>query len=128
MAEAAEERVKPCLECGTILPFDAEACSLCGVFAGRKSSADEAVKPCLACNALIAEEDFFCPSCGDFALRVDVDQDLRPRERIGAQEGGAAQGLSRVLAAVVALGAAALLAGVVLDWARLRSLGDLAQG
>lgn len=125
MAEAAEERVKPCLECGTIVPFDAEVCSLCGSRAGG-SADEEAVKPCLACEALIAEDDLFCPECGDFALRVDVDRGMQPRPRIGAQEGGAAQVLSRVLAVVVALGAVVLLVGDAWDWARLRGLDVLA--
>ncbi len=125
MTEAAEERVRPCLECGTILPFDAEVCSLCGS-RGAGAAAEEAVKPCLACEALIGEDDIFCPACGDFALRVDVDRGMQPRPRIGAQEGGAAQLLARVLAVVVAVGAATLAFGVAADWWRLRGLGEIA--
>lgn len=127
MVEAAEERVKPCLECGTIMPFDAEVCSLCGSRAGG-AAAEEAVKPCLACENLLAEADIFCSKCGDFALRVDVDRGMQPRSRIGAQEGGAAQVLSRFLAVAIAVAAGFLVVTIVIDWARLRSLGELASG
>ena len=122
--EAVEERVKPCLECGTILPFDAEVCSLCGAREGGSAGAEEAIKPCLACEALIPEDDIFCPKCGDFALRVDVDRGAQSRPRIGASEGFAAQLLSRVVSIVIVVSAALLAGAVAFDWARLRGLDD----
>jgi len=120
-----EERVKPCLACGTIMPFDGEVCSLCGA---REAGAqgEEAIKPCLACEALIPEDDIFCPDCGDFALRFDVDRGAQSRPRIGAQEGFAAQLLCRLVSIVIVISAALLAGAVALDWSRLRSLSDVA--
>ncbi len=81
----AEERVRPCLECGTILPFDAEICSLCGERYRVGRISEEAVKPCLACDEIIPARHLFCPKCGDFTLEVTVPQEFVPQ--IGAREG-----------------------------------------
>lgn len=118
----AEERVKPCLECGTILPFDAEICSSCGTRAqsGKEDSSrdEEPVKPCLACGALIGEEALFCPECGDFTLSVRGATTRAPP--IGAREGGLAAALSRAVAILVFVSALAMLFAIVLDYVQTR--------
>ena len=126
-AEPSEERVKPCLECGTILTFDAEICALCGIAPGERAPAvavaeeDEAIKPCLACQALIPASALFCPDCGDFTLNVSGAEGTIPP--IGSREGGAAALLSRVVAGMVALSGAVLLVAILLDFAKTRGIG-----
>lgn len=109
-----EERVKICLECETILPFDAEVCSLCGTRCLRKPGDEEAVKPCLACEALIPASDLFCPVCGDFTLTVRAEgRTLAP---LGAREGGLSVLLARIAAVAIAAGGLALAVTALLDW------------
>lgn len=124
-AGPAEERVKPCLDCGTIIPFDAEMCSLCGASAGRRSNAtsadEEPIKPCMACEALIPASALFCPECGDFTLSVAAVSGSVPP--IGSREGGAAAALSRVVAVVIAAAGLLFLAGVLADFARVQDIG-----
>lgn len=123
-----EERVKPCLECGTILRFDAEICALCGVAPGQRAPAvavaeeDEAIKPCLACEALIPASALFCPDCGDFTLSVTgVEGTIPP---IGSREGGAAAALSRVVAGLVAASGVTLLLAILLDFLSTQQIGS----
>ncbi len=120
---ATEERVRPCLECETVLPFDTEVCGLCGTRT-RTAAADEeeAVKPCLACEALIPESDIFCSNCGDFALRVTEDGFDKIVGPIGAREGGAVTFLSRLDSIVILVTAIALVSAVVVEWLRSRDL------
>ena len=121
MTEPVEERVRPCLECGTILPFDAELCSLCGVSVrpgARKANEPEAVKPCLACEALIGESALFCPDCGDFTLSVAApDAGTIPPVR---ESGSAVAFVSRSVSVLIAASAAAMLIAVAIDFARTR--------
>ncbi|MBI4878299.1 MAG: zinc ribbon domain-containing protein [Planctomycetes bacterium] len=116
---AQDERVRPCLECGTILPFDAEVCSLCGTCV--QAGAEEAVKPCLACEALIPESDFFCPQCGDFALRVPVEAGASHVPPLGSQEGRAMTVLSRAVSIAVFLTALLLVGAVAVEAWRVRA-------
>lgn len=117
----AEERVRPCLECGTILPFDAEVCSLCGeqyrVLSKRGGANAEAVKPCLACDAIIPERHLFCPNCGDFTLSVEVGTSFIPP--IGSRTGRSLEFAVRALSfASVGVGLA-LLASAAYDFYRV---------
>ena len=112
-APSAEERVRPCLECGTILPFDAEICSLCGERYATSRIDAEAVKPCMACDAVIPARHLFCPECGDFTLAMRIDREnLQP---LGAREGRALQWLVRLLATATVAVAALLLVASVLE-------------
>jgi RNA polymerase subunit RPABC4/transcription elongation factor Spt4 len=117
VAEPREERVKPCLQCEAVLPFDAETCSLCGA-SSRKSGAEEAVKPCLTCGELLPAADFFCPECGDFALSIPAES--THTAPLGQREQGALAVLSRTLAWTIAIAALVLLATVALDYAALK--------
>lgn len=125
MGESVEERVKACLQCGTVLPFDAELCSLCGASArpgaaARAFSDPEPIKPCLACQSLIAESALFCPDCGDFTLSVAVPDFSSPP--LGAEEASAVTLLSRLVAVLFAVSAAAILVVSVLDFMRVRAV------
>ncbi|MFH0944683.1 MAG: zinc ribbon domain-containing protein [Planctomycetota bacterium] len=119
----AEERVRPCLECGTILPFDAESCSLCGVRFASGEGEEEAVKPCVACEALISEEDIFCPECGDFALYVSSEDRSKDVAALGSQAGATATLLARILSVLVVVAALAVLVAVALEAWKTRDLG-----
>ena len=124
-AGPTEERVKPCLECGTILPFDAELCSLCGVSARAAKAADEPepIKPCLACGALIGESALFCPDCGDFTLSVETPS-LADLPRVGETGRGVAA-LSKLVSGMILVAGLTLLVVVAVDYVRLRGF-DLA--
>ncbi len=113
-----EERVKPCLECMAVIPFDAEVCSLCGSRTRKSPDGEEAVRPCLACDALVPEQDLFCPACGDFALAVKTHDHPTERapEPIGAREGRAAMFLTRCVAMMVALIGAMLAVTIALEF------------
>lgn len=108
-----EERVRPCLECGTILPFNAEICSLCGERYRVGRIDEEAVKSCLACDEIIPARHLFCPKCGDFTLEVAVPSEFVPQ--IGAREGAVVQGAVRLLAIGTVASAAVLLVAGALD-------------
>jgi len=113
-----DDRVKPCLQCESILPFDAETCSLCGATC-RPDAGEEAVKPCLTCGALIPETGFFCPECGDYAADLPSGSDSIPP--LGERERGALTVLSRMLAWSVAIAAILMVASATLDLLRLRN-------
>ncbi len=100
-----DERVKPCLDCEAVIPFDAEVCSLCGSRTRKSPDGEEAVRPCLACDALVPEQDLFCPACGDFALAIRSHERPGGRlpEPLGTREGRAANVLTRGVAMMVAL-------------------------
>lgn len=116
-ARAEEDRVRPCLECGNLLPFDAEICSLCGDRAAARD--DEAVKPCLACGAVIGANQLFCPECGDFTLSIAAGEASIPP--LGEREGRAIRMVAHVLAFGVLAAAAALLVMSVLNWVLVRA-------
>lgn len=111
---STEERVVPCLECGAILPFDADTCVLCGAVAVGEEGREEAVKPCLACEALIPEDDFFCAECGDFALTV-TQSEHAPVQRLGAREGRVTTFLARLVTAVVLMAALIMVVTIVVE-------------
>lgn len=119
MADAGTERVKWCLHCEAILPFDQETCSVCGASTGA-SGAEEAVRPCLTCSELIPETDFFCPKCGDFALAVPAHDAGAPA--ILAIEAGTVTTLQRVLAIALFVGGACLVFAVLREWLDWRAL------
>jgi RNA polymerase subunit RPABC4/transcription elongation factor Spt4 len=119
MAEPGTERVKWCLHCEAILPFDQETCSVCGASAAA-GGADEAVRPCLTCSELIPEADFFCPKCGDFALAVPAHDGGAPAW--SALEAGAVTTLQRILAITLCAAGAVLVIAVVREWTDWRAL------
>jgi RNA polymerase subunit RPABC4/transcription elongation factor Spt4 len=112
-----EERVRPCLECGTILPFKAEVCSLCGERYRVGRIDEESVKPCLACDDIIPARHLFCPKCGDFTLDVEIGTNFVPQ--IGAREGAVVQGAVRVLAVGTVVAALALVVSAITDLAAI---------
>lgn len=113
-----EGRVKPCLECGTILPFDATTCSLCGAPVGGGD--EEAVKPCLACEKIVPFDAFYCPECGDFAAPLEGPPPTRaPRPR------GWAERILPALSVGVALWVGLLACGLAVGaaiWSRRLAL------
>lgn len=119
MADAGTERVKWCLHCEAILPFDQETCSVCGASTAANGG-EEAVRPCLTCSELIPEADFFCPKCGDFALAVPAHDAGAPA--LAAFEAGTVTLLQRVLALTLFVGAGALVVTVVREWSAWRAL------
>ncbi len=63
------ERVRFCLECGEVLPFDAVRCPGCGTLesmppapGARSTSGEQGT--CPACGAARPENLLFCPRCG----------------------------------------------------------------
>lgn len=122
MVDVGSERVKWCLHCEAILPFDQETCSVCGASAGAASGAggEEAVRPCVTCSELIPEADFFCPKCGDFALAVPTHDAGAPA--LVALEAGTVTTLQRVLAVTLFLGGFALVFAVLREWTEWKAL------
>ncbi|HTE06673.1 MAG TPA: zinc ribbon domain-containing protein [Planctomycetota bacterium] len=58
------ERVRFCLECGAVLPFDATRCPACGASEPGARPAGEAGATCPACGALGPAGLLFCGACG----------------------------------------------------------------
>lgn len=60
-----DDRVRICLACGAVLPFDEVTCSACGhAESSHPESPGEPVVACPACLQFLAASLLFCPSCG----------------------------------------------------------------
>jgi hypothetical protein len=93
-------RVRFCLACGQMLPFEQRTCSSCGHFDPTADQPDEPTAACPACGASRRRVLLFCPRCG-----LDVSM-----PRVPAPEGWTPPGPGRLEAASIAL---ALFAPVV---------------
>ena len=59
------ERVRFCLACGAVVPFDQATCSACGhVETGLPGSPGEPVVACRSCLEFLPASLLFCPACG----------------------------------------------------------------
>jgi hypothetical protein len=67
------DRVRFCLSCGQVLPFEQRTCTSCGHFDPTAEKPDEATSTCPACGASKRETLLFCPRCG-----VDVSLPRAP--------------------------------------------------
>ena len=67
------DRVRLCLSCGQVLPFEQRTCTSCGHFDPTAEKPDEATSTCPACGASKRETLLFCPRCG-----VDVSLPRAP--------------------------------------------------
>jgi len=61
----AQERVKPCLRCDTIIPYASVDCPSC-----NSNLQQEAVNLCNGCTTPLEADTVYCPSCGELALSV----------------------------------------------------------
>lgn len=57
--DSDKDRVKPCLACDQLIPFNAGKCPYC-----RSDQADPASRTCLRCASSIERTSIFCPHCG----------------------------------------------------------------
>jgi RNA polymerase subunit RPABC4/transcription elongation factor Spt4 len=90
-APLADERVRPCLQCGVILRFDQDPCPQCGARARTEPEVDR-VKPCVRCTELIPFEQFYCGKCGELSIPIQTDPvapdvELEPRAPLSAAAG-----------------------------------------
>jgi hypothetical protein len=61
------ERVRFCLQCGEVLPFDAARCPACGTLEAVlpvMAGPGDDLLPCPACGAARPASLLFCPRCG----------------------------------------------------------------
>ena len=63
------ERVRPCLRCGALLPYELNRCTDCG-FEANATTPTERVRVCLGCDRLLTYDVDPCPSCGAPARRM----------------------------------------------------------
>jgi RNA polymerase subunit RPABC4/transcription elongation factor Spt4 len=67
-----QERIRPCMKCGALLPFSALRCGACGTAVAGAPAADERVRPCLQCGVILRFDQDPCPECG---ARAKGDED-----------------------------------------------------
>jgi RNA polymerase subunit RPABC4/transcription elongation factor Spt4 len=102
------ERVKPCLSCDALIPFEAKVCPLCS----SRQAALPSTRPCPSCSTSLEPRALFCPKCGKLAVptaRIPVSK---------APQAAKAPFLSRYLGLminVLELASAAVLAFVLID-------------
>ena len=87
------DRVRFCLACGQVLPFEQRTCTSCGHFDPLADQPDEPTATCPACGASRRAVLLFCPRCG-----VDVELPRAP-----ASTGWKPPATGRLEAAAVAL-------------------------
>lgn len=56
------ERVRFCLECGAVLPFEQRECPVCGAAAAEPGGPPTV--PCRVCGVSLEAGRLFCPACG----------------------------------------------------------------
>ena len=62
------ERIRVCLACGELVPFEERTCPSCG-----HDEPIEGLAPCPGCGQAVPEELIFCPGCGlDRGPEVDL--------------------------------------------------------
>jgi RNA polymerase subunit RPABC4/transcription elongation factor Spt4 len=60
----AQERIRPCLKCGALVPFSAPRCGACGTPTPGSPGVDERVRPCQQCGVILRFDQDPCPQCG----------------------------------------------------------------
>jgi uncharacterized membrane protein YvbJ len=113
------ERVRFCLECGAVLPFDATRCPACGASEPGARPAGGPGAPCPACGALQPAGLLFCGACGAevgarAGLPVPAARSAARLAEDGSERAGAIAMLSLVLAVLAPLLAAFVAAEVLL--------------
>ena len=88
------ERVRFCLTCGEVLPFDASRCPACGAREPGAPTASGPVLPCPSCGNRQPASLLFCGKCGaEIGAEVGVPWSAArvapgaPRERPGSPAG-----------------------------------------
>ena len=99
-SRAEQDRVKLCLSCDRLIPFDAAVCPLCGntqPTAGKR-------KACVVCSASIPDRSIYCSECGCLAVRTVFmsNGETGPMKRADREEGKIA-GLARGVMAAAAM-------------------------
>lgn len=80
----AEQRVKLCLSCDDLIPYEAEICPSC-----KNSQILGEEKDCPICSTRLHEKALFCPKCDHLAVTLEPnclpeDQDISQSKRTGA--------------------------------------------
>ena len=73
------ERIRPCMKCGTLLPFSALKCTGCQASTEGAARDGERVRSCLSCGIIVTFDQDPCPACGAPA-RVEEVADERIKE------------------------------------------------
>lgn len=58
------ERVRSCLGCGELVPFELRTCPACGHHEPLASAAAGQARACPACEHEVPDERLFCGACG----------------------------------------------------------------
>lgn len=66
-----QERIRPCMKCGALLPYSALRCGACGAPVAGAPAPDERVRPCLQCGVILRFDQDPCPQCGARARGED---------------------------------------------------------
>ena len=97
------DRVRFCLACGQVLPFEQRTCTSCGHFDPTADRPDEPTSICPACGASKRQSLLFCPRCG-----LDVSL-----PHVAARADGTAPGSGPLPAASIALALLAPAIGLI---------------
>ena len=84
-ASKKEERVKFCLNCDRLIPFDEEICPSCKSF-----QEPEGKRTCKRCGIALHKDAIYCPGCGQLDVKttpiLDVQSDMRSVKRDATQD------------------------------------------
>jgi RNA polymerase subunit RPABC4/transcription elongation factor Spt4 len=106
------ERVRACLACGALMPFEEVICPACGhEEAAHPASPGERVIACPACLEFLSASLLFCPACG--AEIAAVGSAPPAPAAVPEPRAGAAPVLATTLALVAPLIAVAALGQLV---------------
>ena len=108
LPRADGERVRFCMNCNEVVPFDVRVCPACGQFEPQPSDERAAQRDCASCDKPVPASRVLCPHCGRETGAVPM-----PRES-GSASGATADGepaaTSGRLAVALALAGPLLLA------------------
>jgi predicted RNA-binding Zn-ribbon protein involved in translation (DUF1610 family) len=80
------DRVRFCLSCGEVVPFDVRACPACGHYDAVPTSPTGPLAKCPSCDVEIAAALCFCPSCGRETAAAPAFPEVREVSRDGVPE------------------------------------------
>ena len=89
LPRADGERVRFCMNCNEVVPFDVRVCPACGQFEPQPADERAAQRACAACERPVPAARVLCPHCGRETGAVPL-----PREPAGVrvEAGGEPQG------------------------------------
>jgi len=106
------ERVRACLACGALVPFEDVVCPACGhEEASHPGSPGERVIACPACLEFLSASLLFCPACG--AEIAAVGAAPPPAAPVPEPQAGAVPAVATTLALIAPLVAVAALGQLV---------------